>query len=272
VSTIQPKIPTIGWSKELGGWVAKQRAHHKKKAKYMTEDRIQMLNSIGFEWEVRVGWDERLEELKQFKKKNGHCNVPSNYKANPHLGQWVHNQRKAYKKKGCRTEITEDQIELLNGIGFSWNRYEEKWNIVFEELKHFRKEYGHCRVNRKSNPQLGHWVSNQRRARKTLSSGQIRRLERLGFEWVLGQGKMRRQQKVPHNKIWDERFKELQEYKQVNGNCNVSAYDEDNSKLGKWVNRQRTAYKKNYQRSRRTCKACLCILFLCVLAFCRLNA
>jgi hypothetical protein len=37
---------------------------------------------------TRKNFDERLKELKKFKLKHGHCNIPHKYSANPQLGTW----------------------------------------------------------------------------------------------------------------------------------------------------------------------------------------
>jgi len=42
-----------------------------------------------------VSWEERFKELQEYKQVNGHCRVPGKYTANPHLANWVHNQRTA---------------------------------------------------------------------------------------------------------------------------------------------------------------------------------
>lgn len=36
----------------------------------------------------RKVWNERFEELLEYKKQHGDCNVPGRYKANPTLGRW----------------------------------------------------------------------------------------------------------------------------------------------------------------------------------------
>jgi hypothetical protein len=43
----------------------------------MNADRIKRLDDIGFNWvvNVMVGWDGMYEQLKDFKKLNGHTNV-----------------------------------------------------------------------------------------------------------------------------------------------------------------------------------------------------
>jgi len=42
----------------------------------MTDERIAMLNKVGFVWEVNI-WNERFEELKQFHTQFGHFLVPA---------------------------------------------------------------------------------------------------------------------------------------------------------------------------------------------------
>ena len=106
---------------QLGNWVMNQRiaVFNKKKEGELSSDQIKVLNGIGFEWVVSrvvskvVSWDERFEELKQYKEKHGNCKVPQKY---PELGKWVSNQRQLYKKG----KLLPDQIKVLNGIGFEW--------------------------------------------------------------------------------------------------------------------------------------------------------
>lgn len=44
-----------------------------------------------------MDWDQYFEELKAFKARFGHCNVPRGYKENKKLGRWVDKQRSSYK-------------------------------------------------------------------------------------------------------------------------------------------------------------------------------
>ena len=112
---------------QLGPWVSTQRAEYKKrmqkqKSSRMTPERIRLLESIGFAWNVDIPWNERFKELIEFKEHFGHCSVPRAYSENPALGRWVHAQRSAYKifRKGSKSKITVERIKLLENIGFSW--------------------------------------------------------------------------------------------------------------------------------------------------------
>ena len=40
-----------------------------------------------------VHWEVRFQQLVEYKRVHGNCNVPCTYNANPQLGNWVNNQR-----------------------------------------------------------------------------------------------------------------------------------------------------------------------------------
>jgi hypothetical protein len=89
----------------------------------ITPARIQALESLGFEWGSHgVAGEDRLRELADFCKINGHCNVPKNYSENSKLANWVQNQRYQYKLylKGKRSLITPARIQALESLGFEW--------------------------------------------------------------------------------------------------------------------------------------------------------
>ncbi|NQT37164.1 MAG: Helicase associated domain protein [Planctomycetes bacterium] len=52
--------------------------------------------------------------------------------------------------------------------------------------------------------------------------------------------------------MWDERFGELQKFKEENGHCNVPALWPDNPALGTWVSNQRTAKNRHKLGNERT--------------------
>jgi len=183
-----------------------------------------------------VGWDERFQQLVEFKEQNGHCRVPKKYEANTQLGNWVDNQRTAYKKN----KLLPEQIKSLEGIGFVWLLKKLEivgWDERFKQLKEYKEQNGHCRVPKryKANTQLGSWVRTQRHLCKKnkLLPEQKDRLEGIGFEWELRK-----------HLGWDERFQQLVEYKEQNGHCRVPQEYKVNPQLGVWVKDQRYLYKK----------------------------
>ena len=180
----------------LASWVSSQRKHYsymmRGKQSSMTSERIRRLEDIEFVWKVpRSGgvkpddlrWKKYYEELNFFKKLHGHCRVPQRYLANPKLGVWVHMQRVNYKYRSegdMRSSMNEDRIQSLEQIGFIWQEDnakfkpdDEAWLEKYEELKKFKRLFGHCRVPRgyQENPSLGNWVSSQRMHFKKFKEG-----------------------------------------------------------------------------------------------------
>ena len=112
----------------LGSWVKNQRAAYKKRAEgkntSLTQDMIDKLERIGFEWEIKVSpltWDESFGMLKQYAEENGgDTSVPR--AQNQKLGRWVAEQRTQYKLKmdGQKSNMTEDRVHKLNSIDFEW--------------------------------------------------------------------------------------------------------------------------------------------------------
>eukprot|EP00581_Thalassiosira_minuscula_P007000 CAMPEP_0183706548 /NCGR_PEP_ID=MMETSP0737-20130205/3328_1 /TAXON_ID=385413 /ORGANISM="Thalassiosira miniscula, Strain CCMP1093" /LENGTH=498 /DNA_ID=CAMNT_0025933963 /DNA_START=170 /DNA_END=1666 /DNA_ORIENTATION=+ len=113
---------------KLGEWVTDQRRQWKSKMEgkpsLMTEERKAKLDEIGFVWKVRdrADWNDRYEQLLEFKKENGHCIVPQHYTRNRALGKWVAKQREQYRfyREGKHSFLTEERIDLLKSVGFVW--------------------------------------------------------------------------------------------------------------------------------------------------------
>lgn len=111
----------------LAQWVKRQRYQYKLKLEGkrsgLSDERICLLNNIGFIWNSHDAvWEERLQELLEFKRIHGHCNVPTNYEANPPLAVWIKRQRQIYKKHqdGEQNSMTQYRITQLETIGFAW--------------------------------------------------------------------------------------------------------------------------------------------------------
>lgn len=72
-------------------------------------------------------FDERLEELKTFVRKHGHCDIHRDSKLNSSLGTWCeltrdtyHHQRTQGVKLMKKRKLSQKQIESLEEIGFQW--------------------------------------------------------------------------------------------------------------------------------------------------------
>ena len=61
----------------------------------MTDERVKLLEDIGFIWDSHAAvWEERLNELREYRRIHGDCNVPSSYAKNPKLATWIKCQRR----------------------------------------------------------------------------------------------------------------------------------------------------------------------------------
>ncbi|GFH61990.1 hypothetical protein CTEN210_18466 [Chaetoceros tenuissimus] len=241
-------------NKSLAIWLEHQRFQHKLMSKgahsNMTEYRVEKLESIGILWNPNVDiWNDRYKQVKEFKAKNGHCNVPREYAQNKTLGSWVHRQRTEYSlmKKGLQSKMTEDRVEKLENIGFVWSTKKDTWKERYEELKEYHAQQGHCNVpsNYEPNKTLGNWVGSQRAHYRLMCEGlkssmteeRVEKLENIGFEWKL-------RKNVQKNTSWDERLRQLKNFKAQYGHCNVSANNKLYKSLGIWVGTQRSQYKQ----------------------------
>ena len=74
------------------------------------EERIERLDSIGFTWNLQLAsWEDQFQELTQFKKDHGHCDIP---RSNRKLGRWVNTQRLMYRRRAMTAEVKK-RIEKL---------------------------------------------------------------------------------------------------------------------------------------------------------------
>merc|ERR1711957_792184 len=129
----------------------------------------------------------RFNEIIQYKQQLGDCNVPNR---EGHLGIWVSNQRRFYK----RGELSPERCEQLESVGFEWvlggggsRPNDELWRTRYIDLVHYLMEHGNCNVPQKGHGSLGQWVGKQRQSHKggRLSQCRIDYLESIGFAWEL---------------------------------------------------------------------------------------
>jgi hypothetical protein len=152
----------------LGTWVDTQRVQYKKMKKRLasqrsydegvvvgvsrlTDERIHRLEALGFVWSLRDDWQKHYDELIDYKREHGHCNVPARFALNRRLGIWVSAQRQQFKalmqasddSKPRRSTLTQERIDLLNDLDFTWtirskDSLGETWNMRYQELKEVR--------------------------------------------------------------------------------------------------------------------------------------
>ena len=179
-------------------------------------------------------WDENFEKLLIFKEKHGHTTI-SREKHSEHeiLGNWVNAQRMAFKE----IALSQNQIDKLNSIQFSWQKLEDNWNVNFESLLAYKEKYGHPNIPQKRHQDkrtpLMSWICRQRQLFKdnNLSQERINLLESIGFSWNI------------REILWDENFEKLLRFKEKHGHANISQANKKNRSLGMWSTKQRKCFK-----------------------------
>lgn len=167
----------------------------------------------------KAAWHEKFQLLLEFKEQYGHVRVPQNIRCEKFrgLGVWINNKRAAYRneillRKGIKPKsaarISPEQIKQLESIGFQWGRCiaSAAWDKKFKNLTKYREIHGNSRppasLNTEEYPGLGKWVVNQRQAYRfelmrragqkphrranRISEKQIKLLESIDFQWVVG--------------------------------------------------------------------------------------
>jgi hypothetical protein len=140
-------------------------------------------------------WMVKFEELVEYKKTHGHCQVPHSYKQSPTLARWAKRQRYQYKlfDDGKPSTMTEERVVSLEELGFVWDSHSALWEERYMELQQYCLAFGHSNVPSTfpPNPKLAIWVKCQRRQYKLLVAGEasnmtyerIERLNKLNFVW-----------------------------------------------------------------------------------------
>mmetsp|Transcript_58128 Transcript_58128/g.173484 ORF Transcript_58128/g.173484 Transcript_58128/m.173484 type:complete len:785 (-) Transcript_58128:195-2549(-) len=191
-------------------------------------------------------WSRMYANLQAFKDVHGHILFPLNcYKSEDsepelrELFKWVMKQRKTSRHMPAWRK------SALDRLGFNYDTHDATWEARYLELSEFVRNNGSCVVqhNHVDNPQLGQWVSTQRRMRRNLgeegkgpktcvlTEERVARLDALGFVWD-----------APST-AWADRFKELLAYKSETGSFNVPSPHPRNPPLQRWVQTQRTHYR-----------------------------
>ena len=221
---------------KLGFWCHNQRTS--KKAGRLSNRQFEQLDALGFSWEPNdAAWEARFAELVSYKTREGHCNVPATYPANPELGRWVAMQRrlrKGFSVKKSTVVLSPERVRRLDELGFIWVMDDAVWVERIADLRAFKEEEGHFDIGDARNVPRGKkalavWVSSvrQRKKRGSLTEEQIHELTGLGFQFD------------PKSAVWETRFAELKRFKALEGHCRVPATYEPNPALGHWVSMQR---------------------------------
>ena len=188
-------------------------------------------------------WDDRYNQLLEYKNEHKNCLVPTVYPKNKALGKWVANQRMQYRLRSeeKKSHLTEERIKLLSEVGFVWSHKGSSWDDRYSQLLEYKNEHKNCQVPTvyPKNKALGKWVAHQRVQYRLRSEGKqshlteerIKVLSEVGFVWRV------------NGSSWDDRYSQLLEYKAEHKNCLVPKRYSKNKALATWVGNQRNQYR-----------------------------
>ena len=173
----------------LGTWIVRQRTAYKgNSTNKITPTQIKLLEEIGMRFETANKnkiWIEKYNLAKDYFEHYGNLEIPTVFKTtNGHeydengiaLGQWIANQRNAYKGT-CRQKITPTQIKLLEEIGMKWfsnsiyNKFQKEL-ITEDNLKRKQTE-----IMNRFTSYLNH-IDNQEIDKDTINQGFVYELNR----------------------------------------------------------------------------------------------
>ena len=175
-------VPRNYKNRQLARWVDRQRHEYSKYKRNlpsaMTKKRIAELEAVDFVWDAyKFAWKSNVMEMIVYREIYGDCLVPTVFPPRPTLGTWVHKQRTEYEKfrKQQPSQMTQARIERLEAEEFVW-QVNTPWDYRYHELLEYRKTHDNCRVPTRfaANPQLGEWVTTQRKEYRRLKNGEKR--------------------------------------------------------------------------------------------------
>jgi hypothetical protein len=138
-------------------------------------------------------WNQRYQDLVEFRNTQGHCLVPLKYPEQPSLAHWIQRQRYQHRLKndGKHSSMTDEREAALEDLGFIWDSHGATWEERWNELVAFKDQFGHCHVpaHYPENQKLSVWVKFQRQQLKLLSTDKrsrygrerVNKLLHLGF-------------------------------------------------------------------------------------------
>lgn len=170
------------------------RAFEKGTSSKLTAERMEKLQSIGFQFHGRkyrdwhsdpvpnISFEQRIQQLQTFLADTGTLNVDHNYKHNSNLGGWAVEMSSQYADwKSGKTQPSQEDIakfDQLTTLGFQFNcgqHYGTKrsWEDQYNALVKFKEQNGNARVplKYKADLRLGKWVQVQRQQYKLLQEG-----------------------------------------------------------------------------------------------------
>lgn len=175
-------------------------------------------------------WDLQFMKFKEYLEINK--DYPTKH-TDYSLYAWMVNQRNA-KKKG---RLIFKQIEELDSIDFVWDSHEATWDENFEKLKKYRQTHEY-EPSKEEDAGLSQWLNYQKNDKREAEfyKNRRQRISDLNF-------------KDRSDKIWEENFEKLKEYRLTH---EYEPSKEEDAYLYQWLQIQKSQKRKdeNFQLKR----------------------
>ena len=171
-------------SEEAGSiyqWISNQKQYFK--AGQLSAERAEKLLDLGIDLVAKSdvdSWNENYDLLCDFVNGHGRFPVTSDTKESEliyKLYRWTLRQRQVYNDG----ELPSQRTELLEKIGFVWDKDEELWNKRFSVLKAFISDNGRLPKAREKygSDSIGQWYNKQLKfyRNNSLSAGKRKKIE-----------------------------------------------------------------------------------------------
>ena len=269
-------------NERLGEWTVLQREMYNAGYPDLTQEQIQKLNKIDFDWNftVDVNWNAMMYRLDAYNRKHDTTIVPNHDGGDRPLANWVNNQRvklgkyvlndegeyyddhdlveriasdlgcspdETFEPKGFIKRLTPStlatRIRRLNAIGFVWDAQEASWQEQYQRLLVYKDENNGSTMV----PFLAQ-DGNSSGEQTTESLGvwvKIQRQKKQDGE--LSEKRLQLLEKIdfvwdPQNDQWNEMFDQLCLYRKQHNGS--TSVPRGYPDLGNWVNTQRRTYKR----------------------------
>jgi hypothetical protein len=94
-------------------------------------------NAMAYNYKHNKNWNVMFQRLVSYKKQHNSTTVPYRCVVNPKLGLWVSYQRTRYRNNS----LSDHRVDLLNSIGFVWNKFDTHWDEMFQRLVTYTKQH-----------------------------------------------------------------------------------------------------------------------------------
>lgn len=103
----------------LGKWVRRQQYAYRNPEKsnaILSQERIELLDAIGMQWEKPDPWQHRYELAQEYKRCHGNLDIPAKYKTADGiwLGRWIYNQKRLLQSGS--EKLSEEQKKKLKEL------------------------------------------------------------------------------------------------------------------------------------------------------------